>query len=116
MTNISWYGGASVSAQRWPLNNMNAKSQPYIISNLNKNPIGYGPVLERYFLGSTGKTNFLPITFFTIVGNTLLPHSFGREELSLLIEGRWTWTIMVIPHKVLQIHQLTEQSLGDKQT
>ncbi|KYO41584.1 SITS-binding protein [Alligator mississippiensis] len=56
MTNISWYGGASVSAQRWPLNNMNAKSQPYIISNLNKNPIGYGPVLERYFLGSTGVT------------------------------------------------------------
>ncbi|XP_030416600.1 SITS-binding protein-like isoform X3 [Gopherus evgoodei] len=56
MTNVSWYGGASIRAQRWPLNNVNTKSQPFVISNLPKNPTGYGSVLEKYFLGSTGVT------------------------------------------------------------
>ncbi|XP_032629002.1 SITS-binding protein-like isoform X2 [Chelonoidis abingdonii] len=56
MTNVSWYGGASIRAQRWPLNNVNTKSQPFVISNLTKNPTGYGSVLEKYFLGSTGVT------------------------------------------------------------
>ncbi|KAH0621030.1 hypothetical protein JD844_022033 [Phrynosoma platyrhinos] len=56
MLNISWYGGATVRSQHWPLNNVNIKSQPFIISNLNKKPSAYGSVLERYFLGSTGVT------------------------------------------------------------
>ncbi|KAM7165127.1 SITS-binding protein-like [Macrochelys suwanniensis] len=56
MTNVSWYGGASIRAQRWPLNNVNTKSQPFVISNLTKNPTSYGSVLEKYFLGSTGVT------------------------------------------------------------
>ncbi|XP_054828711.1 SITS-binding protein-like [Eublepharis macularius] len=56
MSNISWYGGASVSTQHWPLNNINMESQPFLISKLTKNPTGYGSVLERYFLGSTGVT------------------------------------------------------------
>ncbi|XP_005988077.1 SITS-binding protein [Latimeria chalumnae] len=54
MVNTSWYGGASVTAQHWPLNNVNIESQPFIISDLKNNPTGYGSVLERYFLGSTG--------------------------------------------------------------
>ncbi|XP_074852106.1 SITS-binding protein-like [Carettochelys insculpta] len=56
MTNISWYGGATLRAQRWPLNNVNTKPQPFVISNLTKNPTSYGSVLEKYFLGSTGVT------------------------------------------------------------
>ncbi|XP_033012171.1 SITS-binding protein-like [Lacerta agilis] len=56
MVNISWYGGASVSSQHWPLNNVSIQSQPFIISNLAKTPAAYGSVLERYFLGSTGVT------------------------------------------------------------
>ncbi|XP_054246667.1 SITS-binding protein-like [Indicator indicator] len=56
MANISWYGGASVSAQRWPLNGAHSPAQPFVSGDLGKNPTGYGPVLERYFLGSTGVT------------------------------------------------------------
>ncbi|XP_039187194.1 SITS-binding protein-like isoform X3 [Crotalus tigris] len=56
MINVSWYGGASVSRQHWPLNSMNIKSQPFTISNLSKSPNAFGSVLERYFLGSTGVT------------------------------------------------------------
>ncbi|KAM6461627.1 SITS-binding protein-like isoform 3-T3 [Liasis olivaceus] len=56
MVNVSWYGGASVSSQHWPLNSVNIKSQPFTISNLSKTPNAYGSVLERYFLGSTGVT------------------------------------------------------------
>nr|XP_056707675.1 SITS-binding protein-like [Euleptes europaea] len=56
MTNISWYGGASISTQHWPLNSMDIEAQPFVISNLTQNPTGYGSVLERYFLGSTGVT------------------------------------------------------------
>ncbi|XP_053305520.1 SITS-binding protein-like [Spea bombifrons] len=54
MSNVSWYGGATLSAQRWPINNVNMALQPFIISNLKSSPSGYGSVLERYFLGSTG--------------------------------------------------------------
>ncbi|XP_053576423.1 SITS-binding protein-like [Bombina bombina] len=54
MTNISWYGGASLSAQHWPINNVNMALQPFVISNLKYSPKRFGSVLERYFLGSTG--------------------------------------------------------------
>uniref|UniRef100_A0ACB8G300 Uncharacterized protein n=2 Tax=Sphaerodactylus townsendi TaxID=933632 RepID=A0ACB8G300_9SAUR len=67
MTNISWYGGASISTQHWPLNSVDIEAQPFIISNLTQNPTGYGSVLERYFLGSTGVTvmiaSDIPISF-----------------------------------------------------
>ncbi|XP_074698109.1 SITS-binding protein-like [Strix aluco] len=56
MANISWYGGASVRAQRWPLNGAESPAQPFVSGDFGKNPAGYGPVLERYFLGSTGVT------------------------------------------------------------
>ncbi|KAM8939164.1 SITS-binding protein-like [Pelodytes ibericus] len=54
MRNISWYGGAGISGQQWPMNNVNVAIQPFIISNLKSSPSGYGSVLERYFLGSSG--------------------------------------------------------------
>ncbi|NXL94257.1 SP15 protein, partial [Alectura lathami] len=56
MANVSWYGGVSLRAQRWPLNSAESPVQPFVSGDLNKNPAGYGPVLERYFLGSTGVT------------------------------------------------------------
>uniref|UniRef100_A0A8C5QEL3 Glycosyl hydrolase family 31 C-terminal domain-containing protein n=1 Tax=Leptobrachium leishanense TaxID=445787 RepID=A0A8C5QEL3_9ANUR len=54
MTDVSWYGGATSSAQQWPMNNVNMPLQPFIINNLKSSPSAYGSVLERYFLGSTG--------------------------------------------------------------
>ncbi|XP_026168069.1 SITS-binding protein isoform X2 [Mastacembelus armatus] len=54
MTNVSWYGGASVRGQTWPINDQNATMQPFIVSDLKDNPSGFGSTLERYFLGSSG--------------------------------------------------------------
>ncbi|XP_062432344.1 SITS-binding protein-like [Rhea pennata] len=56
MANVSWYGGAGVRAPRWLLNDVDAEPQPFVISDFSRNPGGYGPVLEGYFLGSTGVT------------------------------------------------------------
>ncbi|NXS52225.1 SP15 protein, partial [Brachypteracias leptosomus] len=56
MANISWYGGVSTRAQHWPLNGAESPPQPFVSGDLSKNPNGYGPVLERYFLSSTGVT------------------------------------------------------------
>ncbi|XP_026058853.1 SITS-binding protein isoform X2 [Carassius auratus] len=54
MVNISWYGGASVHAPNWPINEANISMQPFTVSDLRDNPSGFGSVLERYFLGSSG--------------------------------------------------------------
>ncbi|KAG7522569.1 SITS-binding protein-like isoform X1 [Solea senegalensis] len=54
MTNVSWYGGASVQGQTWPINDQNATMQPFTVSDLKDNPSGFGSALERYFLGSSG--------------------------------------------------------------
>ncbi|AWP08726.1 putative SITS-binding protein-like [Scophthalmus maximus] len=54
MTNVSWYGGASVRGQTWPINDQNATMQPFVVSDLKDNPSGFGSALERYFLGSSG--------------------------------------------------------------
>ncbi|NXQ24056.1 SP15 protein, partial [Alaudala cheleensis] len=56
MVNVSWYGGPSLRAQRWPLNGAESPAQPLVSGDLSANPDGFGPVLERYFLGSTGVT------------------------------------------------------------
>ncbi|NXN97087.1 SP15 protein, partial [Rhinopomastus cyanomelas] len=56
MANISWYGGASPHTLHWPLNGAQSPAQPFVTSDLSKNPAGYGPLLERYFLASTGVT------------------------------------------------------------
>ncbi|KAJ8406499.1 hypothetical protein AAFF_G00300730 [Aldrovandia affinis] len=54
MVNVSWYGGAIVRAQNWPINNTTVSMQPFVVGDLRDNPSGYGSILERYFLGSTG--------------------------------------------------------------
>ncbi|NXU94842.1 SP15 protein, partial [Xiphorhynchus elegans] len=56
MANVSWYGGPSTRAQRWPLNDAESPSQPFVTGDLGTNPGGFGPVLDRSFLGSTGVT------------------------------------------------------------
>ncbi|NXC27438.1 SP15 protein, partial [Campylorhamphus procurvoides] len=56
MANVSWYGGPSVRAQRWPLNGAQSPSQPFVTGDFGTNPGGFGPVLDRSFLGSTGVT------------------------------------------------------------
>lgn len=55
MTNVSWYGGASVRGQTWPINDQNATTKLFTVSDLKDNPSAYGSALERYFLGSSGK-------------------------------------------------------------
>ncbi|KAJ6664964.1 hypothetical protein lerEdw1_005195 [Lerista edwardsae] len=88
MANISWYGGGSVSTQHWPLNNMNMKPQLFIISNLTRRTTGYGPVLERYLLGSTGVTvtmaSDIPI-FFSVERHKqfCLENSLGTDMAPL---------------------------------
>nr|XP_020443564.1 SITS-binding protein-like isoform X2 [Monopterus albus] len=54
MTNVSWYGGATVRSQTWPINDQNATMQPFIVNDLKDNPSGFGSALEHYFLGSSG--------------------------------------------------------------
>uniref|UniRef100_A0A4W3GRP1 SITS-binding protein-like n=1 Tax=Callorhinchus milii TaxID=7868 RepID=A0A4W3GRP1_CALMI len=54
MVNVSWFGGASLRSQHWPINRASASSQPFLISDLQEQPSGFGSVLEGYFLGSTG--------------------------------------------------------------
>ncbi|XP_062857487.1 SITS-binding protein [Trichomycterus rosablanca] len=54
MLNVSWYGGGSVHAPRWPINDVDVSMQPFTVSDLHDNPTGFGSVLERYFLGSSG--------------------------------------------------------------
>ncbi|NXK87374.1 SP15 protein, partial [Formicarius rufipectus] len=56
MANVSWYGGPSTRAQRWPLNGAESAAQPFVSGDLTTHPDGFGPVLDRYFLGSTGVT------------------------------------------------------------
>ncbi|XP_008504287.2 LOW QUALITY PROTEIN: SITS-binding protein [Calypte anna] len=56
MANISWYGGATTRTPRWPLNRAESQAQPFVSSDFARNPEGFGPVLDRYFLGSTGVT------------------------------------------------------------
>lgn len=55
MVNVSWYGGASVRGQTWPINDQNVTMQPFVVSDLRNAPHGFGSVLERYFLGSSGE-------------------------------------------------------------
>lgn len=69
MANVSWYGGPSIRAQRWPLNGAESPAQPLVSGDLSTNPDGFGPLLERYFLGSTGNhllpwpgpSSFIPV-------------------------------------------------------
>ncbi|XP_077177399.1 SITS-binding protein-like isoform X2 [Paroedura picta] len=103
MANISWYGGASVRNQRWPLNNVNMEAQPFIISSLTQTPNGYGSVLERYFLGSTGVT-------ITIASDVPISLSVERnkhfclESIPSISKAFLQYTVCVSPN-ITSAHQ-----------
>ncbi|XP_066475715.1 SITS-binding protein-like [Tiliqua scincoides] len=113
MANIFWYGGASISTQHWPLNNMDLQSQLFIISDLTKTPTGYGSVLERYFLGSTGVTvtiaSDIPI-FFSVERNKqfCLENSLGVDMAPL----QYT---MCVAQNITRAHQEVGSQLSGPQ-
>lgn len=91
MTNVSWYGGASVWGQTWPINDQNATTQLFTVSDLKDNPSGYGSALERYFLGSSGKRSAPARVLYQLLkgrggrGGVLVPlHAYGSSLVSPL--------------------------------
>uniref|UniRef100_A0A3P8SPW4 Si:ch211-236l14.4 n=1 Tax=Amphiprion percula TaxID=161767 RepID=A0A3P8SPW4_AMPPE len=83
MTNVSWYGGASIRGQTWPINDQNATMQPFIVSDLKDNPSGFGSALERYFLGSSGERSFsLPsMEPLWLVHQTVVSHKLKSRPI-----------------------------------
>lgn len=71
MANVSWYGGASVRGQTWPINDLNMTVQPFIIGDLKDTPSGFGSPLERYFLGSSGKVPLMGLTIHNLLSLTV---------------------------------------------
>ncbi|KAI8481336.1 hypothetical protein Bbelb_409000 [Branchiostoma belcheri] len=49
-----WYGGGEMDTQEWPLEKGNRTTVPFVSSDLRMEPEGFGSILERYFLSSTG--------------------------------------------------------------
>ncbi|XP_069079130.1 SITS-binding protein-like isoform X2 [Pleurodeles waltl] len=113
MVNISWYGGASLGAQHWPLNNVNMELQPFVISDLKINPEGYGSVLERYFLGSTGVSVMLHENVPVLISlnrntNICLENPSSSEVVPL------KYTVCV-SHSLLSVHQEMRSPISDHQ-
>lgn len=82
MTNVSWYGGASVRGQTWPINDQNATMQPFTVSDLKDNPSGFGSALERYFLGSSGRRSLWEWALLSAVsGGCLISKSRVTDSL-----------------------------------
>lgn len=84
MTNVSWYGGASVLGQTWPINDQNATTKLFTVSDLKDNPSGYGSALERYFLGSSGKRSPLVWVIYQLLRSRIslaeaAGHSFSSH-------------------------------------
>ncbi|KAJ7344291.1 hypothetical protein JRQ81_000241 [Phrynocephalus forsythii] len=113
MVNISWYGGASVTSQHWPMNHLDVKSQPFIISNLTKNPNAYGSVLERYFLASTGVTvmvaSDIPFSLSIEENKHFCLESLHGSEMDSL-----QYTVCVSPN-ITSAHQEVGSQLSGKQ-
>lgn len=85
MTNVSWYGGASVRGQTWPINDQNAATKLFTVSDLKDNPSGFGSALERYFLGSSGKRSPpVPVVYQLLRSRILLAEAAGHSSSSHL--------------------------------
>ncbi|KFW82095.1 SITS-binding protein, partial [Manacus vitellinus] len=96
MANVSWYGGPSIRAQRWPLNGAESPAQPFVSGDLGTNPDGFGPVLDRYFLGSTAALNCCSHCMLSKKGrngrNLALERHFGGYKGTAGTEwGRSAW-------------------------
>ncbi|KAK9952583.1 hypothetical protein ABG768_018412 [Culter alburnus] len=110
MVNISWYGGASVHALNWPINDANISMQPFTVSDLRDNPSGFGSVLERYFLGSSGVSVLVAPNIPLHVGmesrqNFCLQTPPSMERMPL------QYTVCV-GHNIKAVHQESMQQLS----
>lgn len=58
LKDASWYGGAALYSQRWPIEKAHMDMQPYVSQDIlsNKYPQGFiiGSVMERYWINSLG--------------------------------------------------------------
>ncbi|XP_059392591.1 SITS-binding protein-like isoform X2 [Carassius carassius] len=110
MVNISWYGGASVHAPNWPINEANISMQPFTVSDLRDNPSGFGSVLERYFLGSSGVSVLVALNIPLHVGMESrqqfclqTPPSMERMPLQYTV---------CVGHNIRAVHQESMQQLS----
>ncbi|KAM7002713.1 SITS-binding protein isoform 1-T2 [Tautogolabrus adspersus] len=109
MTNVSWYGGASVRGQTWPINNQNATMQPFTVSDLKDNPSGFGSALERYFLGSSGVAVLVSPDIPLQLGVDSR-EQFCLQSLPSMERLPLQYTVCVAPD-VKTVHQQTVQQL-----
>ncbi|XP_029524719.1 SITS-binding protein [Oncorhynchus nerka] len=110
MANMSWYGGASVQNQSWPINEQNVTMQPFTVSNLRDNPSGFGSVLERYFLGSSGVAVLVSPDVPLQVGMESQQH-FCLQTPSSLERTPLQYTVCV-GHNIRAVHQEALQQLS----
>uniref|UniRef100_A0A4W5NZY6 Si:ch211-236l14.4 n=1 Tax=Hucho hucho TaxID=62062 RepID=A0A4W5NZY6_9TELE len=103
MANMWWYGGASVQNQSWPINEQNVTMQPFTVSNLRDNPSGFGSVLERYFLGSSGVAVLVSPDVPLQVGMESRQH-FCLQSPSSLERTPLQYTVCV-GHNIRAVHQ-----------
>uniref|UniRef100_A0A4W5NYK8 Si:ch211-236l14.4 n=1 Tax=Hucho hucho TaxID=62062 RepID=A0A4W5NYK8_9TELE len=110
MANMWWYGGASVQNQSWPINEQNVTMQPFTVSNLRDNPSGFGSVLERYFLGSSGVAVLVSPDVPLQVGMESRQH-FCLQSPSSLERTPLQYTVCV-GHNIRAVHQEALQQLS----
>ncbi|XP_028264485.1 SITS-binding protein isoform X3 [Parambassis ranga] len=111
MTNVSWYGGASVRGQTWPINDQNATMQPFMVSDLKNNPSGFGSALERYFLGSSGVAVFVSPDIPLQLGVDSR-QQFCLQSLPSMERLPLQYTVCVA-HNVKAAHQEVVQQLSE---
>ncbi|XP_051978449.1 SITS-binding protein-like [Xyrauchen texanus] len=110
MVNMSWYGGASVRAPHWPINDANISMQPFKVSGLRDSPSGFGSVLERYFLGSSGVSVIVAPNIPLYVGME------SRQQFCLQtppsMERMPLQYTMCVGHNIKAIHQESMKQLS----
>ncbi|XP_029698069.1 SITS-binding protein isoform X1 [Takifugu rubripes] len=110
MTNVSWYGGATVRGQTWPINDQSATTQLFTVSDLKDNPSGYGSALERYFLGSSGVAVLVSPDIPLQLGLDSRQH-FCLQSLPSMERLPLQYTVCVA-HNVRAAHQEAVQQLS----
>ncbi|XP_026095153.1 SITS-binding protein-like isoform X2 [Carassius auratus] len=109
MVNISWYGGASVRAHNWPINDANISMQHFTVSDLRDNPSGFGSVLERYFLGSSGVSVLVAPNIPLHVG--IESRQFCLQTPPSMERMPLQYTVCV-GHNIRAVHQESMQQLS----
>ncbi|RVE72205.1 hypothetical protein OJAV_G00059460 [Oryzias javanicus] len=109
MANVSWYGGAGVRGQTWPINDQDVPMQPFVVSDLRNTPSGFGSVLERYFLGSSGVAVLVPPDSPLQLGLDSR-QQFCLQSRPGLERPLLQYTVCVAPH-LRAAHQEAQQQL-----